>query len=168
MWSDGASLVTWFALRDGPQSTEPFGFGVDGGLYFRTTESYADERVKPSAQAFRFPFVAVPESGRVTIWGRTPDSSRQVVTIERRRGGRWARLDRIRTNRHGIFRSRRKRLGRSSPARPGGQNRLAALQGRHDARPAGEAVRRRSGVTMPRGPVPPGYRLESSPDSSAG
>ena len=47
----------------------------------------------------------------MTIWGRTPDSSRQVVTIERRRGGRWARLDRIRTNRHGIFRSRRKRLG---------------------------------------------------------
>jgi hypothetical protein len=108
MWKNGASLVTWFALRDGPPGKEAFGFVMQAGLYFRTTERYADERAKPAAEAFRFPFVAVPERGRVTIWGRTPDARRHSVTIERRRGGGWSRLDRIRTNAHGIFRTRRR------------------------------------------------------------
>ena len=108
MWRNGASLVTWFALRDGPPGKEAFGFAMQAGLYFRTTERYADERAKPAARAFRFPFVAVPEGGRVTVWGRTPDARRHVVTIERRRGGGWARLGRIRTNAHGIFRIRRR------------------------------------------------------------
>jgi hypothetical protein len=110
MWANGATLVTWFALRDGPEGTAAFGFELQGGLYFRTTQLYANERAKPAAQAFRFPFAAVPGRRRVTIWGRTPDAQRHTVTIERRRAGRWTRLTRIRTNANGIFRSRRRGL----------------------------------------------------------
>jgi hypothetical protein len=110
MWANGASLVTWFALRDGPDGKAAFGFEMQAGLYFRTTELYANERAKPALQAFRFPFAAVPGGRRVTLWGRTPDGRRHTVDIERRRGGRWSRVDRIRTNAHGIFRSRRRGL----------------------------------------------------------
>jgi hypothetical protein len=109
MWSDGVSLLVWFQLRDTPAGTpwEPFG---QAGLFFRTTDRYADERRKPTARAFEFPFVAVPERGRVTLWGRTPDSRRHRVTVERRTRGGWAPLVRLRSNTHGIFRSRRRNL----------------------------------------------------------
>jgi hypothetical protein len=110
MWRDGVSFVSWFALRDGPPAGRELGFTLQGGLYFRTTDRYADERVKPAALAFEFPFVAVPERGRVTLWGRTPDSQRHTVTVERRARGRWTRLKRIRSNAHGIFLLRRSNL----------------------------------------------------------
>src|SRR5829696_8773829 len=110
MWRDGVSLVSWFALRDGPPRGRELGFTLQGGLYFRTTKRYADERAKPAARAFEFPFVAVPERGHVTLWGRTPDSRRHTVTVERRARGSWTRLKRIRTNAHGLFLFRRSGL----------------------------------------------------------
>jgi hypothetical protein len=111
MWRNGVSFVSWFALRDGPPAARELGFALDGGLYFRTRRRYADERAKPAARAFEFPFVAVPERGRVTLWGRTPDSRRHTVTLERRSRGRWTRLQRVRTNAHGLFLLRRSDLG---------------------------------------------------------
>ena len=110
MWRDGVSLVSWFALRDGPPRGRELGFTLQGGLYFRTTKRYADERAKPAARAFEFPFVAVPERGRVTLWGRTPDSRRHEVTIERGSHGHWTRLTSVRTNAHGLFLLRRSGL----------------------------------------------------------
>jgi hypothetical protein len=126
MWRNDASLVTWFALRDGPEGTQTFAFEVQAGLYFRTTARYADERTKPALRAFRFPFAAVPERGRVSVWGRTPDSRRHMVTLERRRrGGGWVRVDRLRTTRHGIFFARRGGLrGAVLRARVGGSRSL--------------------------------------------
>jgi hypothetical protein len=118
MWRDGVSLVVWFQLRDSVVDWAPFG---EAGLFFKTTERYADERAKPTARAFAFPFVAVPENGRVTLWGRTPDSRRHLVAIERRSDGRWTLLARVRANSHGIFRARRANLaGAVVRARVGG------------------------------------------------
>ena len=110
MWRNGVSFVSWFALRDGPPAARELGFSLDGGLYFRTRRRYADERAKPAARAFEFPFVAVPERGRVTLWGRTPDSRRHTVAVERRSRGRWSTLTRVRTNAHGIFLLKRRNL----------------------------------------------------------
>jgi hypothetical protein len=58
----------------------------------------------------RFPFVAVTAGRRVAIWGRTPGGRRQRVAIERRSGGRWRRVARLRTNAHGVFHARRRGL----------------------------------------------------------
>jgi hypothetical protein len=141
MWRNGVSLVSWFALRDGPPAGRELGFTLQGGLFFRTTERYADERAKPAARAFEFPFVAVPQRGRVILWGRTPDSRRHTVTVERRVRGRWHRLRRVRTNAHGIFLLRRKDLAGAV---------LRARVGRSRSLPF-KAVRTRDRPTQPFG-----------------
>jgi hypothetical protein len=57
-------------------------------------------------EVLRFPFVAVPERGRVSVWGRTPRSSSGRVTIQLRQGSKWRAIAKISANRHGLFRLR--------------------------------------------------------------
>ena len=126
MWQNDVTLAVWFQLRDIPRTRTDWGVIGQGGLFYKTTDLYANERAKPAARAFRFPFVAVPGRRAVTVWGRTPDSSFHRVAIERRASGAWIRVERVRSNRHGIFHLRlpgasgrvlRARAGRSlSPA----------------------------------------------------
>jgi hypothetical protein len=103
MWHHGVSLVVWFQLRDNPKGSFSWGQTFQSGLYFRTTARYADERAKPALRAFRFPFVALPSGGRVTAWGRTPQSDRRTVVLERRAGTRWVRVTTVRADADGIF-----------------------------------------------------------------
>jgi hypothetical protein len=105
MWQNDVSVLTWFQLRDNPEGAA-WGDTWQSGLYFRTTDKYADERRKPFADVIRFPFAAVPSGSGVTAWGRTPDARRRTVTIERRAGRRWRRVARVRSNAGGIFRRR--------------------------------------------------------------
>ncbi|HMJ97384.1 MAG TPA: hypothetical protein VK486_16150 [Thermoleophilaceae bacterium] len=106
MWQNDVTLAVWFQLRDIPRFRTDWGPIGQGGLFYKTTELYANEREKPAALAFRFPFVAVPRRGTTTVWGRTPDSRSQSVVVERRTSGGWSRVTRVRSNRHGIFRVR--------------------------------------------------------------
>jgi hypothetical protein len=101
MWSSGVSLVTWFSLRDSPFPTSLY----QSGLYFAGATPEGD-RPKPALRAFRFPFVALPQSGHVTAWGRTPTSRPGRVLLQRRLAGRWAPLTVLQANRFGIFRTR--------------------------------------------------------------
>jgi hypothetical protein len=98
MWSNGISLVTWFQLRDDPLSASLY----QAGLYFRGRTIQGD-RPKPSLQAFRFPFVALPEENGAIVWGRTPTSSGGDVVIQRNAGSRWLPITVLRANRYGIF-----------------------------------------------------------------
>jgi len=125
MWSAGVSFVSWFQLRDYPKGFA-WGDTPQGGLYRRTTKLYADEKVKPVARVLRFPFVAVlAGGGRVTLWGRTPDSSPASVTIERRSGGAWRRVTTLQANAHGVFNASRSGLrGALLRARVGGDTAL--------------------------------------------
>jgi hypothetical protein len=102
MWRSGASAVVWFALRDEPA---PPGSVFQSGLWYRGA-SFAQDRPKPTLQAFRFPLVAFPERGRVFVWGRTPAGRPGIVIVERSFRGGWARLGRLTTNEHGIFTTR--------------------------------------------------------------
>jgi hypothetical protein len=108
MWSVGISLVTWNQLRDQPFPGSPF----QSGLYFRGRTIKRD-RPKPALRAFRFPFVALPEKGRVVTWGRTPNSTGARVVLERSFGRGWGRLAALQADRHGIFK-------RTWKMRPGG------------------------------------------------
>jgi hypothetical protein len=105
MWRAGVSVVTWFLLRDGTGDGARF----QDGLYFHCRSNPSDiacDRPKPSLAAFRFPFVAFRNGGRLLVWGRTPGGVPGTVAVERRRRGRWVRLTTERTDRYGIFSAR--------------------------------------------------------------
>lgn len=97
MWSAGVSLCIWFRLDDDPLSVSPY----QTGLYFHSS-SLSDERPKPWVQAFRFPFVAFPQDGRILVWGRTPAGRPGRVVVEQRSGG-WLGASTLTTDRYGIF-----------------------------------------------------------------
>lgn len=96
-WRQGVAHVFWFQLRDPTGPTNVFS---DGGLYLRSGVA------KPSATAFRFPFVALPAPhGRLILWGRSPVPG-QVVIEARVRDG-WRRILALATTRGGVFYVRR-------------------------------------------------------------
>src|SRR3954465_12158721 len=86
MWQSNISTMVWFKLRDDPFNGD-WGASFQAGLFLNTTDMYSNEKRKPAADVLRFPFSAVPEHGRVSVWGRTPRSRRGKITIEMRKGG---------------------------------------------------------------------------------
>jgi hypothetical protein len=100
-WRSGVSLLTWFGLQDRGGSS-PYQSGL-----FRHSASLASARVKPVRTAFRFPFVAYLGRGKVSVWGRNATSTKQLATIQLRRGthGHWRTVARVRANSHGIFKA---------------------------------------------------------------
>jgi hypothetical protein len=97
MWQSGVSLVTWAMLRDEPYASSYY----QSGLYYLKRD-----RPKRAHQAFRFPFVAMPDGRGVVVWGRTPTSRAGALLLERRRANKWTRVRTLRANRHGIFSAR--------------------------------------------------------------
>ena len=115
-WLQEAAYVAWrtprvrtlnqFRLTDGA-ILPGGGFGAysefQSGLMFR------DMRKKPAYGSFRSPFVET----RRGFWGQVRPGGRHMVALQRRRGGRWKRVSRTRTDRHGYWRMRVKtRTGR--------------------------------------------------------
>ena len=98
MWAAGVSLCVWFRLDDDPLRTSPY----QSGLYFHGS-SLRTERPKLSLRAFRFPFVALPQGGRVLVWGRTPGGRPGTVVVEQRSAGGWRRVVSLATDRNGIL-----------------------------------------------------------------
>lgn len=111
-WQAGVSKFFWLSLRDWQRADGlPYSQTIESGLYFRGP-TLADDKPKRVLKAFRFPFVAFRKSKAISIWGRTPDSSRGKVSLWFRRGGGWKRLATVRADRNGIFRANVKtRLG---------------------------------------------------------
>jgi hypothetical protein len=99
LWAEGVSHVFWFQFRDlNGRASRVAG----AGLYRYRGQA------KPSAAAFRFPFLTVPNGrGRYTLWGRAP--AHGTVVIQKRRAGRWQPILEIPTTAGGVF-YRRHRL----------------------------------------------------------
>jgi hypothetical protein len=93
MWAAGVSTVVWWKIRDEPLRTSFY----QSGLYFRSWKP------KRTLYAFRFPFVAFAEGGRVFAWGRTPAGRPGRVVVEQSSSSGWRRLGTLRTDRYGIF-----------------------------------------------------------------
>jgi len=99
MWRSGVSLVSWFLIRDFDVKDAPF----QSGLYFLGGNPKVPDWPKPALTAFRFPFVALRSGGDISIWGRTPSSRADEVTLEVKTVGGWRRLAFLRSQPNGIF-----------------------------------------------------------------
>lgn len=87
-WRDGGRVATYFQLRDGAPVPD-YPSTLQSGLYF------ADGRAKPALRAMTFPFVGHRRAdGRIGVWGIAPRGGK--VRIERRIGGRWRVVRRLR------------------------------------------------------------------------
>lgn len=91
MWKQGASVAINYEIRDIPQ----FGTGV-----FTTGGS-----PKPSARAFKFPFVVHGRKGHsAKVWGKAPRSGK--LTVQRKRGNSWRAIKRLHVRSGRIFTTR--------------------------------------------------------------
>jgi hypothetical protein len=100
LWQEGVSTVLWYLMVDRP---EHFAFGGDegeaAGVYFLAGTP------KPSATAFRFPFLA-DSAGRSSAlaWGKAPGQG--VLTIELHAPAGWRALRRLTPGPSGVFQLR--------------------------------------------------------------
>lgn len=102
-WQAGVSRFLWYSLRDSaPSADQPFSETIESGLYFRGA-SLEQDKPKKVLKAFRFPFVAYPGSGRLSFWGRTPNSRGGKVKIQLQKGKRWKTVRVLRASKAGIF-----------------------------------------------------------------
>lgn len=104
-WRAGVSTFFWFTLRDSPTDGLPFNETLQSGLYFLGA-SVAEDQPKENLYAFRFPFVAYPQTKGLFFWGRTPSSGPGRVTIQVWRGSHWRGVATARATRNGIFQGR--------------------------------------------------------------
>jgi hypothetical protein len=87
LWREGVDTILFYAIVDAPPIPN-YSSTYQAGIY------YLDGEPKPSATAFRFPFVTQRSDARhLQAWGRSPISG--TLTIEQRRGSHWTVLKRI-------------------------------------------------------------------------
>jgi hypothetical protein len=101
-WASGISVFTWYSLRDEPLAASPF----QSGLYFECPAGVCDT-LKPSGEAFRFPFVAYGQRRhKLLVWGRTPAGVPGTIQVQWLQGSRWRGLVKLSTDGDGIFTAR--------------------------------------------------------------
>lgn len=100
-WQLGIPVLLWGQLRDYPVDSDPIFGQYQSGLFYckpvgtpckASNTKFSDpagNTAKPSLRAYRFPFVAYDSKGHIKIWGRTPDSTRQQVTIQKKTATGW-------------------------------------------------------------------------------
>jgi hypothetical protein len=99
-WQLGIPVLLWGQLRDYAISTNQFFGQYQSGLYYcdktpkiedscPTYQPPSNQTDKPALRAFHFPFVAYDSKGHIKIWGRTPNSTRQQVTIQKKASSGW-------------------------------------------------------------------------------
>ena len=80
LWKQGASLVSFYQVRDDVYDGEP------GLSSWQSGVEFADGSPKPSNRAVRFPFVADRKSKqKVYLWGKAPNSGKLTVMDGNRR-----------------------------------------------------------------------------------
>jgi hypothetical protein len=86
-WQQGAQVAIALQLRDAPE-------GKNYALTYQSGAYFLDGSAKPSATAFRFPFVAHRTGPfKVAVWGIAPHAGH--VRVQAFRGGAWETLTSI-------------------------------------------------------------------------
>jgi hypothetical protein len=95
LWRDGAGAVINLRIRDVAVNSQVLD-GTGSGIYF------ANGQPKPSAVAFRFPFVTDRlNRSALRAWGKAPATGKLV--IQRRARGRWATVRKLRVRQGAVF-----------------------------------------------------------------
>jgi hypothetical protein len=96
LWREGVSTAMWYLIVDAPPLPS-YAASYQSGVFT------IDGRPKPSATAFRFPFVLVgaAQHSRALFWGRAPLSD--PVTIEAHVHGHWKPVRTLRPGAGGVF-----------------------------------------------------------------
>jgi hypothetical protein len=82
LWREGVDTIFWLQIIDDPPG------GFPGGLYFYSGQP------KPSAAAFKFPFLTMRSQSRVIrAWGLPPATG--TLRIQRQAGQGWTTILRI-------------------------------------------------------------------------
>ncbi len=103
-WRAGFSAAIQLRLKDTSPSKN-LSDRTASGLYF------IDGQPKPSAQAFRFPFVAERGHGkRLRLWGEAPSAGK--VRIQRRLNGHWSKVASLKAGGNRVFSGKIKARGR--------------------------------------------------------
>ena len=104
LWRQGAKVVINLQVRD-PRYDRENRLQVYAGLYAH------GNRPKPALRAFRFPFVTDRASKRVLrAWGKAPRGGR--LAIERKVGGRWRVVKRLRVGGGKVFQAKLRLRGK--------------------------------------------------------
>jgi len=121
LWRQGVDTVLFLQLADSPPIPS-YAASYQAGLYFM------DGTPKPSAIAFRFPFVTRRvDKGHIQPWGWAPQSGQ--LMIEQQRHGIWKVLKRLAVRRRQIFLSSLPIRGRTTlRAQIGSQTSLSWTQ----------------------------------------
>ena len=95
LWRQGVSTILWLQIVDSPPVPN-YGSTYQAGIY------YLNGTPKPSAVAFRFPFVTRRLNYRhIQAWGRAPQAGR--LTIEKQSGSGWKVLKRFTVRSRQVF-----------------------------------------------------------------
>jgi hypothetical protein len=115
LWREGVSTVMWYLIVDLPPVPSYEVSFQSGGVYL------LDGAPKPSATAFRFPFLTNPAGvDHALAWGKAPSSG--PVAIERQLGSTWRVLRTLHPGSGGVFQARLPaRRGALLRARQGGE-----------------------------------------------
>jgi hypothetical protein len=95
LWRQGIDTATWYLIVD--QS-----FTFSHTATWQTGLYYANGRLKPDGEAFRFPFLAQRERhGRVMVWGVAPRAGIALVQVRTTAG--WSTVARQRCDAHQVI-----------------------------------------------------------------
>jgi hypothetical protein len=104
-WRDGASVVINLLVQDTSGASTGLRDGSGSGIYV------ANGQPKPSAVAFRFPFVTDRLNKKVLrAWGKVPASGRLSIQRRVRRG--WVTIRRLRIRQGSVFTAKLRVRGR--------------------------------------------------------
>ena len=122
LWRQGVDTVMWYQLIDAPPIPD-YASTYQAGIY------YLSGAPKPSAIAFRFPFVTQRLSHRrIRAWGRAPVAGNAQLEILR--SGHWTTLRHMAVRARGIFQATLNVSGRATlRAQIGSQISLSWTQG---------------------------------------
>jgi hypothetical protein len=100
LWKQGASLITWFNIRDDRYSPGWINTLASGIYYDGATP--AEDAPKPSYTAYTFPFTAYRSKGVARLWGMAPTAGSVAVQVEN--GTTWSTVITLQAGQNRIFR----------------------------------------------------------------
>lgn len=158
-WKQGAEVAVNLQLIDTPIDPEKPQDTFQTGLLLENGEK------KPAYTAFRFPFVTERRSkSRLFAWGKAPASGK--LTIERKQGGGWKRVKRVKVKDGKVFTTKLEERGKAKyRARIGSDKSLPWSQGKGSkkGKSGKNASKRRPTAAADPAPQHPWYAENPSP-----